>query len=76
MCYALIGYRNDDQEPNGQEYGQPNNASGPEGTGGFIPVQCFNSDIIMVNVAINGTPCVVPMPYFNASNHYNLVSAA
>jgi len=78
-AYALIGYRNDDQEPNGQAYGDNNAESsshpmGEANTGiaGFIPVQCFNSDIMMVNVAVNGTPCVVPMPYFNATNHYLL----
>lgn len=78
-AYALLGYRNDDREPNGQAYGTNNAAdqSNPmgeanAGIGGFIPVQCFNSDIMMVNVAVNGTPCTVPMPYFNATNHYLL----
>jgi hypothetical protein len=83
MAYALIGYRSDDQEPNGQAYGDANAQSSNNtttnppntGAGGFSVIQCFNSDIIMVNVAINGTPCVVPMPYFNAVNHYNLYTA-
>ena len=77
MCYALLGYRSDDQEPNGQSYGNQNADTVYENDqnaniGGVIPVQCFNSDIMMVNMAINGVPCVVPMPYFNALNHYVL----
>ena len=75
-AYALIGYRSDDDQPNGPAYNNPNynnNQSDNTGIGGFIPVQCFNSDIIMTTVAINGTPCVVPMPYFMTTNHFNAV---
>lgn len=79
-CYALIGYRSDDQEPNGQSYGDQNadtafSGIGNTGVGGFVPIQCLDRDIIMMHVAVNGVPCVVPMPYFNATNHYNLVAA-
>jgi hypothetical protein len=77
-CYALLAYRSDDDEQDGQTYNQDGNSDN-EGSqannsgDNFMVVQSFNSDIIMVNVAINGTPCVVPMPYFNASNHYRAV---
>jgi len=76
-AYALLGYRSDDQEPNGQSYGDQNASvvyqnDQNTGIGGFVAVQSFNSDIIMMNVAVNGTPCVVPMPYFNATKHYLL----
>jgi len=69
MCYALIGYRSDDEYPNGKKDVAP-----PESirktTNGFYPIQCLNSDIMLVNVAMNGVPAVVPMPYFNGTNHY------
>jgi hypothetical protein len=75
-CYALIGYRSDDSEQNGQSY-DPNQPGGQTqvDAGGldFFPIQVLQSDIIMVNVASNGTPCVVPMPYFNTTNHYNAI---
>jgi hypothetical protein len=81
-AYALIGYRDDDREPNGQAYGNQNaqsssNPMGPQNTGigGFGIVQCLNSDIMMISVAVNGAPCVVGMPYFNATEHYQFVSA-
>jgi hypothetical protein len=70
-CYALIGYRSDDEEQNGRSYGGTVSSNT---TGGFIPVQIWQSDIMMVNVAINGVPCVVPMPYNGATQHYKAVS--
>jgi hypothetical protein len=77
-AYALLAYRSDDDEQDGQTYNQDGNSDN-EGSqannsgSNFMVVQSCNSDIMMMNVAINGTPCVVPMPYFNASNHYRAV---
>lgn len=81
-CYALLAYRSDDDEQNGQLYNQNNNSdnlgSQTDNTGqaSFAVIQSFNSDIIMMQTAINGTPCTVPMPYFNATNHYLAVTSA
>jgi hypothetical protein len=78
-AYALLAYRSDDDEQNGQLGNQDGlsdnlgSQSKNTGVGNFSVIQSFNSDIIMMQTAINGTPCTVPMPYFNATNHYNAV---
>ena len=80
-AYALLAYRNDDDEQNGQMYNQEGNSDNlgsqttNTGFGGFVPIQSFNSDIILMHSAVNGVPCVVPMPYFNATNHYKAVTS-
>jgi hypothetical protein len=80
-AYALLAYRNDDDEQDGQTYNQDGNSDNlgsqatNTGAGGFVPVQSFNSDIILMHTAVNGVPCVVPMPYFNATNHYKAVTS-
>lgn len=81
-AYALLAYRNDDDEQDGQTYNQGGNSDNlgsqttNTGFGGFIPVQSFNSDIIIMHTAVNGVPCAVPMPYFNATNHYKAVTSS
>lgn len=78
-AYALLAYRNDDDEKDGQTYNQQGNSSNlgsqttNTGVGGFFSIQSFSSDIILMHTAINGAPCTVPMPYFNATNHYNAI---
>jgi hypothetical protein len=80
-AYALLAYRSDDDEQDGQTYNQEGNSdnlgsqTGNTGVGSFVPIQSCNSDIILMHTAVNGVPCAVPMPYFNATNHYRAVTS-
>ena len=80
-AYALLAYRSDDDEQNGQLGNQDGldgnlgSQTGNTGAGGFSVIQSFNSDIIMMQTSINGTPCTVPMPYLKTTNQYKAVTS-
>ena len=65
-CYVLIGYRQDDDEPNG-----PNNPPQLKAINDNpAPVQILNTDLIMMNGSYNGVATTFPIPYLDGNTHY------
>jgi len=68
-CYVLIGYRQDDEQKNGQ-----NSPPVPESLEkSSNPVQILFDDIILLASMVSGVPIVFPAPYFDATPHVKAV---
>lgn len=64
-CYALIAYRSDDSNKNGDSHSNATNGS----NGSSSPVQILNTDLMMMTSIQSGIPVAIPIPYLGGTAH-------
>lgn len=68
-CYALIAYRSDDTNKNGE------NNPPPAESNSFSTVQILDTDLILLASIFSGIPVIFPSPYLGGTNHLNSINS-